>query len=210
MSQQINLLLPELRPRFDWLGLPVVVGAALVALLLVVALAVAGATKGGDLVAREQVLKGEMSAVQAESQTLGKVLGERRGDALLPQKLDLAKLEVGQRRQVLELLTSGGFGAGQGFSGILQGFSRQIVQGVWLVGFGVAGADIDIRGRLSDPALLPAYVGKLNGEPAFAGRRFATLNMKGVAPTASNDAAPAPYTEFVLSTAAMLSAEPKK
>ena len=30
MSQQINLLLPELRPRFDWLALPVVLGAALV------------------------------------------------------------------------------------------------------------------------------------------------------------------------------------
>lgn len=210
MSQQINLLLPELRPRFDWLGLPVVVGAALAALLLVAALAVAGMTQGGELAAREQMLKGEMSAVQAESQTLGKALGERRGDALLPQKLDLAKLEVAQRRQVLDLLTGGGLGAGQGFFGILQGFSQQIVQGVWLVGFAVAGSDIEIRGRLSDPALLPAYVAKLNGEPAFAGRRFATLNMKGVAPAASNDALPAPYTEFVLSTATTLSAEPKK
>jgi hypothetical protein len=35
MSQQINLVLPELRPRFDWLGLPVVAAAAIVGLLLV-------------------------------------------------------------------------------------------------------------------------------------------------------------------------------
>lgn len=210
MSQQINLLLPELRPRFDWLGLPVVVGAGLVALLLVVALAVAGATGAGDLAARERILAGELAALQQESLALGKVLGERRGDALLPQQLDLARLEVSQRRQVLDLLAGGGFAAGQGFSGIFHGFSRQIVKGVWLVGFSVAGAEIEIRGRLTDPALLPAYVGKLNGEPAFVGRSFATLDMKGIVPTASNDAAPAPYTEFVLSTAAMLPAEPKK
>jgi hypothetical protein len=42
MSQQINLLLPELRPRFDWLALPVVLGAALVGLLFVVAMALFG------------------------------------------------------------------------------------------------------------------------------------------------------------------------
>lgn len=210
MSQQINLLLPELRPRFDWLGLPVVVGAGLVALVLVAVLAVAGATKADDLLARERTLKGELSALQAESLALGKTLGERRGDAGLPQKLDLTRLEVGQRRQVLDLLTGGGFGAGQGFSGVFQGFSRQIVKGVWLVGFGVSGSEIEIRGRLTDPALLPAYVGKLNAEAAFAGRRFSTLDMKGVVPTAAADAAPAPYTEFVLSTASTLSAEPKK
>ena len=36
MSQQINLLLPELRPRFDWLALPVVAAAGLAGLLLLV------------------------------------------------------------------------------------------------------------------------------------------------------------------------------
>lgn len=220
MSQQINLLLPELRPRFDWLGLPVVVAAALSGLLLVVAWTVAGAASAGDLAAREQALKNQLAAAQQESQALGKALGERRGDSLLPQKLNLARLEVSQRQQVLDLLASGGFGAGQGFSGIFQGFSRQLVKGVWLVGFRVAGADIEIRGRLTDPALLTTYVGKLNGEAAFAGRRFSALDMKGVVPAAANDAAsvPAPavvpasspYTEFVLTTAPALSAEPKK
>lgn len=224
MSQQINLLLPELRPRFDWLGLPVVVAAALAVLALVAAWTVAGAASVGDLAAREQALKNELAAVQQESQTLGKALGDRRGDPLLPQRIDLARLEVSQRRQVLDLLAADGFGAGQGFSGVFQGFSRQLVKGVWLVGFGVAGADIEIRGRLTDPALLTAYVGKLNDEAAFAGRRFSALNMKGVVPAAAGDAAPnavpaaapatapatAPYTEFVLTTAAMPSAEPRK
>lgn len=220
MSQQINLLLPELRPRFDWLGLPVVAAAALAALALVVAWSVAGAASAGDLAAREQALKSELAAAQLDSQTLGKAIGARQGDPQLPQKIDLARLEVSQRRQVLDLLAGDGFGADRGFSGVFQGFSRQLVKGVWLVGFGVVGADIEIRGRLTDPALLTAYVGKLNGEPAFAGRQFSALNMKGVVPAVAGDAArnavPAtatvttPYTEFVLTTALAPSAEPKK
>lgn len=210
MSQQINLLLPELRPRFDWLSLPVVVSVALAGFVLVAGLALVGANAARGLAEREGALKGELTTMQQQSQLLGKALGERRGDPLLPQRIEQARLEVSQRRQVMDLLASGGVGAGQGFSGVFQGFSRQIVQGVWLVGFAVAGAEIEIRGRLTDPALLPAYVGKLNGETSFAGRRFSMLDMKGSVATASDGAPGAPYTEFVLSTAPTLSSEPKK
>lgn len=209
MSQQINLLLPELRPRFDWLSLPVVVSGALAGLVLVAGFALVGAHAARGLAEREGALKGELTTLQQQSQLLGKALGERRGDPLLPQRIEQARLEVSQRRQVMDLLASG-VGAGQGFSGVFQGFSRQIVQGVWLVGFAVAGAEIEIRGRLTDPALLPAYVARLNGEAAFAGRRFSMLDMKGSVATASDGAPGAPYTEFVLSTAPTLSSEPKK
>lgn len=211
MSQQINLLLPELRPRFDWLALPVVAAASLCLLALVVAYVVAGNLRGSELALRERGLKNELAAVQQESQALAQALGARRGDPLLPQRVDLARLEVDQRRQVLDLLASGSFGATQGFAGVFQGFSRQIVKGVWLVGFSVAGPEIEIRGRLTDPGLLPAYVGRLNEDPAFAGRRFAALDMKGVVPASAN-AAPSlpPYTEFVLSAAVAPLAEAKK
>lgn len=217
MSQQINLLLPELRPRFDWLALPVVLAGALAGVALAAGLAFVATINARDLAARDAVLKSDLAAAQQQSQTLGKMLGERQGNVQLPQQIEMTKLELDQRRQVLDLLATGGFGAGRGFSGIFQGFSRQIVKGVWLVGFGAGGSDIEIRGRLTDPALLPAYVGKLNDEAAFAGRRFATLNMKGFAP-AAGDAVPAaapasasaPYTEFVLSTTPTLPAEPKK
>lgn len=210
MSQQINLLLPELRPRFNWLSLPVVVSGALAGLVLVAGFALLGANAAVGLADRESALKSELTTLQQQSLLLGKALGERRGDPLLPKQIEQARLEVSQRRQVMDLLASGGVGAGQEFSGVFQGFSRQILGGVWLVGFAVAGAEIEIRGRLVDPALLPAYVGKLNGEAAFAGRRFSMLEMKGRVVVASDGAAGAPFTEFVLSTTPTLPSEPKK
>jgi hypothetical protein len=78
-----------------------------------------------------------------------------------------------------------------------------------LLGFGFADKDIDIRGRLTDPALLPTYISRLNDEPAFAGRRFAALDMNGFdpadekrddAPPSVKAKAPARYTEFALRT----------
>lgn len=216
MSQQINLLLPELKPRFDWLALPVVAGAGLVGLLLVVALASVSAWRLDGLKARQGALRGELATLQQQMQVLGAQLGARKGDPLLDQQLEAARAAVLQRQQVLDIVAQGNLPVTQAYSGLFQGFSRQVVEGAWLTGFGFAGKDVEIRGRLADPALLPAYIGRLNGEPAFNGRTFATLDMKAVDPSVdpagtsgqSGGAAtgkpanpPSPrYTEFVLRT----------
>ena len=64
--------------------------------------------------------------------------------------------------------------------------------------------------------MLPKYIKRLNDEPAFAGRRFATLDMKGVDPVNDKpeagqvvNKAPAspPYTEFTLRTEQLPPAE---
>lgn len=213
MSQQINLLLPELRPRFDWLALPVVSSAALVGLVLVVALASAAAWRLDGLKARENALRGELAMLQQQVQTLGQRLGARKGDTTLDLQLDAARTAVAQRQQVLTIVAQGDLPASHAYSGLFKGFSRQVVEGAWLTGFGFVEKNVEIRGRLSDPALLPVYIGRLNGEPAFAGRRFATLDMKSVDPAEERRAAaaagaagaaaslrpPLPrYTEFVL------------
>lgn len=213
MSQQINLLLPELRPRFDWLALPVVASAGLAGLLLVVILASLNAWRVDGLKSRENAIRAQLAGLQQQIQSLSERLGARKGDAALDQQIEAARTAVGQRQEVLNVVAQGNLSSGQTYSGLLQGFSRQIVDGVWLTGFGFAQNNIEIRGRLTDPALLPVYIGRLNAEPAFAGRRFATLDMKGVDPVADAKhdagATPAPakaplprYTEFALRTEA--------
>lgn len=209
MSQQINLLLPELRPRFDWLGLPVVAGAALVGLLLLVGMAAMTAMTANGLKVRELDVRNQVAALQQQVQSLGRSLGARQADTTLDKQIAATRLAISQRQEVLNVIARGDVAGSNAYSGLLQGFSRQIVDGVWLVGFGFAQKDVEIRGRLSDPALLPTYINRLNAEPAFAGRRFATLDMKGVEPTeVKADATPtatkatpmARYTEFVLRT----------
>lgn len=210
MSQQINLLLPELKPRFDWLALPVVASLALAGLLLLVGLSTVTAMRADSLRTKEAAIKTQLLALQQQVQTLGQSLGARQGDSMLDKQIAAARLGVTQRQEVLNVIAQGDVTGSNAYSGLLQGFSRQVVEGVWLVGFGFADKDIEIRGRLTDPALLPAYINRLNAEPVFSGRRFSTLDMKGVDPgserregalgaEAPNRAGPR-YTEFVLRT----------
>lgn len=182
MSQQINLLLPGLRPRFDWLALPVVAGVSLAGLLLLCAWAVISLMQVDSVRGREAAIKGQLAALQQQVQSLGQSLGARRADDTLSRQIDAARLAISQRQEVLNIVAQGDIAGGNAYSGLLQGFSRQILEGVWLVGFGFADKDIEIRGRLVDPALLPAYISKLNAEPVFSGRHFAALDMLGVDP----------------------------
>lgn len=210
MSQQINLLLPELRPRFDWLALPIVAGASVAGLLLVVGLASFGSLRVNALKENENTLRAQLATLQQQVQSLGQSLGARQGDATLDKQLAAARLGVAQRQEVLSIVAQGDLPSSHAYSGLLQGFSRQVVDGAWLTGFGFAQKNIEIRGRLTDPALLPIYISRLNAEPAFAGRRFAALDMKGIDPAEEKRDAAAPsvrgkvalprYTEFVLRT----------
>lgn len=210
MSQQINLLLPELRPRFDWLALPVVAMVAVAGLLVLLLLAEFQSVRGGQLKSQEADINGQLLNVQQQVQTLSQSLGARQPSATLPQEIAAMKTAVEQRQEVLAFV--GQASAGSTFSAMLEGFSRQSLEGVWLTGFGLAPKNIEIRGRLLDASLLPTYIERLNTDSAFQGRRFSALEMKGVVPVVdarpgvqSASTAPAttlgrPYTEFVLRT----------
>ena len=209
MSQQINLILPELRPRFDWLALPVVAAVALAGVVLVVLLAQFQSYRHSQLSSEAAAVNGKLLNLQQQVQVLGQAVGARKPNAALPEEIRLLRNGVEQRREVLDFIGRPvGAGVAPGFSAMLEGFSRQTLEGVWLIGFALAPAAIEIRGRLLDPALLPRYIGRLNEDRAFAGRSFAALEMKGVVPSASvakaGAAKPAtevrPYTEFVLRT----------
>ncbi len=127
MSQQINLLLPELRPRFDWLALPVVGGAALAGLLLLVAMAVMTAMTTDGLKAREANVRNQLAALQQQVQSLGRTLGARQADTALERQIASARLAVSQRQEVLNVIAQGDVAGSNAYSGLLQGFSRQIV-----------------------------------------------------------------------------------
>lgn len=178
MSQQINLILDRFQPRFDWLALPVVLTGALVLVLGVVALAGYQQWQLAALRGEESRLAGEAKALQMQMQALGTTLAARRPDPALDAGMARLRADIAQRGEVLRVLREGRIGDGEpGYAEVLAGFSRQVVEGAWLTGFAVQGKEIEIRGRVTEPARLPVYIGRLNGEPAFSGRHFAALDM---------------------------------
>ena len=62
-------------------------------------------------------------------------------------------------------------------SATLQAFARQTIDGLWLTGLVLDRQDMALRGRAMNPELIPAYVGRLNQEPALQGRSFRALDI---------------------------------
>lgn len=210
MTQQINLYDAALLRRREWLS---------ATNLAVATLALLTAMTGWSLSARAQ-----LAALENESRTIATQLTSLRErakglatraaalkpDARLEAELASARALLSLRGDVLAALDKGlGTGA-TGFGEYLRALARQSVGGLWLTGFTVAegGSGMEIRGRMTDPSLLPEYLRKLNGEPAFQGRAFATLKVSAAEPPAASAAAPTAgvrsmpaYHEFVLAPA---------
>jgi hypothetical protein len=217
MSQNINLLGPAFRKQRRPLALATVVqclGVTLAALL------------GYQFVLQQQV-----GGLAAELSTAEKVVGSQRSyvdklkgrtaapkpDARLEAEVARLEAELNTARDAMDTLKGGALGDQRGFAEYLRAFSRQSLNGLWLTGFSIAGSgELEIRGRVLSPDLVPSYIQRLNREQVLAGRSFARLEMSrpkpeptpardGKAPTAG-PAVPR-YLEFSLATSEPARAE---
>jgi hypothetical protein len=131
---------------------------------------------------------------------------------------EIKRLDAGikAQQQAFDIVQKGGFGNTKGYSEYLRAFSRQVVNGLWLTGFTIRGAgiDIELRGRATQPNLVPAYINRLKQEPIMKGKSFSTLAMdvpevdaeakpdaksdKADQPAAGKQRVLAQYIEFVL------------
>jgi len=184
VTQHINLVLPALRPRFDLLALPVVVAAAVLAAVSVAALSGLAMTQLARLQQEASRVDAQLTVEQANSQALKLRLAARKGDDTLGHAIEATQSELSQRREVLAFLAQSRERAASvpNYAGMMGGFARHTLDGLWLVGFAFGADGVDIQGRALEPALLPAYIDGLNGDTAFAGKRFAALDMKAVDP----------------------------
>jgi Fimbrial assembly protein (PilN) len=121
------------------------------------------------------------------------------------------------------LLANGSAGRREGYVDYLEALARQAHPAVWITGLTLQGSDdaIEIRGRMTDPAVLPDYLRSLQSEPRFKGRPFAALQIRrggagalgtGTEGTATGDlpATSADYSEFTLSSQTATATAPVK
>lgn len=184
MTQQINLYETRLRPCKELATARNLGIAAAVLLVVMSALTVYvrqdAERKSSELAALQNQLRVEQDRMTA----LSKSVAERRVAPALVEELAKANAMLSTRKEVMGVLDSGKLGNPVGFSEFMFGFARQAQTNLWLTGFSISmgGDEIEIRGRLLDPAKLPGYVQRLSAEPVFQGRRFATLEMRSVEP----------------------------
>lgn len=179
MSQEINLLNPALRPKRDWLDFRHVAMATGATALLVAVVAgyVRYEFSGRE---REQATVASRLALARQSmQSMQSALAVRKSDPSLMPTLERLEATLAQRQEVLKLARGLEANSG-GAAEAMRGFARQRMEGLWLTAFSIGPAGFELSGRALDPLLLPTYIGRLNAEPAFRGRRFAALDMRGI------------------------------
>ncbi|TXG00198.1 hypothetical protein [Massilia arenae] len=206
MKQQINLFNPSFQPQKQVLSSATIALAVGVVIVGIAILAVAGKMETAEL--QQQASSGatQLEKRQARLATANREFTPRQKDATLETQIAEANSQLAAMRHISGALSRGELGDTSGFAGYFKALARQSAQGLWLTGVtvGAGGAQIGIKGRTVDPAMVPGYLNRLTHEPLMRGKSFASLQIGEAAPLQVQDAdgkpamRPAPYIEFSL------------
>jgi hypothetical protein len=155
------------------------------------------------LTAQLRTVQEQIKDQRAQAEKLTGLAAARKPDPQLEAEIAKLEPELRQAQEAMSALKGGSFGSQQGFSEYLRAFSRQSVDGLWLTGFNITGGgEIEMRGRVLRPDLVPSYLQRLSREEVLAGRSFARFDMSRPVEPAVADKKPAAarFLEFSLFT----------
>ncbi|HET6787398.1 MAG TPA: PilN domain-containing protein, partial [Aquabacterium sp.] len=123
----------------------------------------------------------QAEAFEADVVALRQEVGQQTVPPEFKQLSDLRAQEERQRH-VREALASSILPQTALYSDYLIALARQSQPGLWITELNLRGqgSDLELSGRMLDPAQLPSYLGRLEQEPQFKGRRFAQVEMRSL------------------------------
>lgn len=214
-SQQVNLFNPLFLPQKQ-----VLTAKTMAFALLVLAGGIAGLASYGRMQTAQLRQEAERGAVrlqqkQARLAGVNADFAPRAKDREIEREIAEAQAQLASLRNIAHVVERGELGDTGGYAGYFKALARQSTPGLWLTAVTVSGAgrDIGIRGRSTDPALVPGYLNRLTQEALMQGKSFASLSISQPAPVAATGAdgkpasMPAPYVEFSLQS---VPEEPRK
>jgi MSHA biogenesis protein MshI len=186
MAQQLNLFDPSLRPEVQWLT----PGRLLVGLLLLLAL-MAGAA---------QWLKWDAAHIRAQAQgdeVQLRQLAQAQQQSAVQADAELPRLreQLAEARLITQALRPQDDTPPDQAARVLAALSGAALQGSWieLAQWQSQPRQLALEGGLLQGDLLPAYLRRLEREPAFNGQRFAQVQLQP-----AESAGALPYHRFVL------------
>ncbi len=171
MRQQVNLYLPEFRPRRHWCTASQVAAVWLIALLLAGGVIWDQRQEVERLQARQEQLDARRQALLARVEEARRKFPPRQQSPQLVSRVGELERELRNKQRVLEMLEDGGIGATGGFSSHLAALAREIVEGVWITALELrgGGTGLRVRGSTVQPRLVPLYIERLGREEIFHG-----------------------------------------
>lgn len=182
MKTLLNLY-DEIRPRQVRFGLDRLLQVSLALLALVVLWAVYTSAQVRDLAGRRAALEAQAQALTPQIEALESELAADSELAQLRARIDRMQVELQARERMLALMGDLHAAPGHGFSARLEALARSTVQGLWLTRVELREGGLDVApqvrllGRLQTPTALPQLLDALARQPAFAGQRFAQIEV---------------------------------
>lgn len=182
MSQQINLFNPVFLRKKKYFSAATMAQALGLIAVGMIAFSAYSSYQVKKLASAAAQSQAQLEAQRTQLAGLLKRQGPPGKNTALADELVRTEASAKSRRELLTSLRSGALGNVKGFSRYLAALARSRTDGVWLTGVVVGGDenDLQVRGRVLRPELVPAYLQALNGEDVMRGRRVTELSLTAV------------------------------
>jgi len=192
--QQVNLYLPEFRPKRNPLNLPQVLGILLVGTVVVALAAFWGFRANAELERELQAKRDRLAELTQQVEAL-RAQASRNNQLSLEERRARLRADITRRERILQLIERQNLGNAKGFSEQLEALARQSREGLTLGEFSLkqGGNYVEMRGRVASAQRLPEYLQRLRQEPSFARVGFGVIDLAN-----ESDGRPGPGLEFSL------------
>lgn len=178
MKKRINLYLPELHPKRQYLSLSQIVLAwGCVLGLLLLAGGVVQILRQQS-VHQQQALQQQMNELDVQTKTLNAQLQQRHPDAALARELQLRREEVLSKQQLQTHLTQIGTIQNQGFSAWLYDLAQAHMPGIALQSFTIENDQLRLQGEAASNDVVPAWLSHFGEHPKLRNRTFSALQVQ--------------------------------
>jgi hypothetical protein len=177
--QQVNLYLPELRARRDWVTAHGSVQGIAVLLAVVLLVSVFNAWQRAVVRSDLAELQALVSTQATRTEQVERDVAARATDQVLVSEMNTRELRIAQSRELYNFMSTSNLGNLNGFSPHLMDFSRASFPGLWITGFNIQGnaQSVSLRGSALEAAMLPDYVSRLAmGQSEISNKRFSRLS----------------------------------
>ncbi len=176
--QQVNLYLPELRPKKEWLTANTVLASAigLMVMLGVIQIIVTGSVTRFEsnviIMENQQVA----SASRVEKLKNSPLSSNRVG---LEQRIDQLRNAIKSREYVGLIIEDQNLGNSEGFAGAMTGLARQSSDSISLsrIRLSAGGSAVELAGEMKRPEDIPLYLQRIQTEKSFLQSRFGLLSV---------------------------------
>ncbi|NIB44383.1 hypothetical protein HBA55_32615 [Pseudomaricurvus alkylphenolicus] len=179
--QEINLYLPHLRPRLDYLSAPVVAAGLMAMVAVLVLLSALSGWQAGNLAEQLHQQKQRLATLEQQTEDFKSRLPASDADRLEAQITSISD-EIERRRSISELIDGQSIGNAKGFSMAMDSLASQVNDQVALTGFDfiAGGRRIALAGQALSPEAVPLYVERLQVSEGFKDSLFGQLQIQRV------------------------------